>query len=322
MTRIIAIAIVLLACSAARNVAAEQLVPSEPSAEVEAVALTSVFAAPDATLDAFVASDSSSSEPAAADSARKPGLEPRARRAVGNFFSDGWVIVTSPTRVRGTGLLWLGLALGAEAAIYANDQEIYDAIVRNREAPVMKAALDVGDWIEPVGFMGRTNPIYVAALGAGYAFNVRPLRTIPTEILESHLLAGGVRNLGKALVGRRHPYENMGPYEFDFGHGTSFPSGHTSVAFELATIASMNARSLPVTIAAYSLATTLALQRVESRNHWPSDVFAAATYGTLVARTVVTLHERREKAGASNVSLLPHVSSDGQMVGLRLTRTF
>ena len=39
--------------------------------------------------------------------------------------------------------------------------------------------------------------------------------------------------------------------------------------------------------AAYSLATAGAIQRVESLNHWPSDVFIAAAYGTFVAHTVV-----------------------------------
>jgi membrane-associated phospholipid phosphatase len=170
--------------------------------------------------------------------------------------------------------------------------------------------------------MGKTNPFYIAALGAGYAFNVRTLRTIPTEILESHLLAGGIRNVGKLLVGRKHPYEHEGPYQFDFGKGTSFPSGHTSVVFELATIASMNARSLPVTIGAYALATTVALQRIDSLNHWPSDVFVAATYGTLVARTVVQLHEQRESGRDHGTTLVPHISDDGRLLGVKLSRTF
>ena len=48
----------------------------------------------------------------------------------------------------------------------------------------------------------------------------------------AHFIAGGIRNVGKFIVGRRHPYEDQGPRSFEFGHGTSFPSGHTSVLFE------------------------------------------------------------------------------------------
>jgi len=131
-----------------------------------------------------------------------------------------------------------------------------------------------------------------------------------------------VRNLGKIMVGRRHPYENVGPYEYEFAKGTSFPSGHTSVVYELATIATMNTHSLPVAIAGYSLATCVAVQRIESRNHWPSDVFIAGLYGTLVARTVVHQHEKREAKAAQGMLILPEISNDARWMGVRLTRDF
>ena len=317
----VATALLILAPPTARVATATGIVPLELSGVSADSVPGSAAGAPDSSLRDSLR-DSALAAPSLRGSTPKSGLGARAKRAVGSFVSDGWVVVTSPCRVRGAGLVWAGAAIGVEAALFANDQEISDAVVRNREAPVFGGLIDVGSSIEPVGFMGRTNPIYVGALAAGYALNVRALRTIPTEILESHLLAGGVRNLGKVIVGRRHPYENAGPYEFDFGHGTSFPSGHTSVVFELATIASMNAHLLPVTIVAYSLATSLALQRIESGNHWPSDVFIAAVYGTLVSRTVVKLHETREKERGRTTSLLPRFSDDGRLVGVQLMRRF
>lgn len=317
-----AIAIVLFSCSTARMAAAEPLDLLEPPGTFEAALPESTAGAPESAPSAPLAPDSVTAQPAPAVTPPKLGMGARARRAVGNFASDGWAVVKGPFEARGTRLLLMAGTLGAGAVIYNNDQDILDATLRNRDEPALKAVIDVGNGIEPVGLMGRTNPIYAAALAAGYAFNIRVLRTIPTEILESHLIAGGVRNVGKVLVGRRHPYEHVGPYEFDFGHGTSFPSGHTSVGFELATIASMNARSLPVTIVAYSLATALAVQRVESLNHWPSDVFIAAAYGTMVARTVVSLHEKREAKQAPGFSLLPELSDDGRVTGVRVTRSF
>lgn len=321
------LAMIFLACSTARaavgqpTVLFELLPPSAADEQPEGAA------APDSMVADTLAADSVAvpaavAPPVAGSSASRPGIGARTKRAVGNFFSDGWYIASSPARAGGTDFLWIGAAIGAEAVLFANDQEIFDAVRREQDSPVLKEVLQLGSNIEPVGFMGKTIPFYLAALGAGYAFDVRPLRTIPAEIIESHLLAGGFRNLGKLLVGRKHPYENEGPYEFKFGKGTSFPSGHTSVAFELATIASMNAKSLPVTIAAYSLATTIAVERVNSRNHWPSDVFIAATYGTLVARTVVNLHEKRTREGAASVSILPEFSDEGRVVGVRVARSF
>lgn len=268
--------------------------------------------------------DTSAVPPSPPDAARPPerlGFGGRLKRATTNFLEDGWVVVSSPARVRGVGFLWLAGVIGAEAAIYANDQEIHDAVLRNRHEPVFRNVIDVGETVEPIGFMGRTNPYYFVAAGLGYAVRFAPLREIPTEILESHFIAGGIRNVGKYLVGRRHPYEDRGPRAFDFGHGTSFPSGHTSVLFELATITSAHAHFLPYSVAAYSVASALALQRVSSENHWPSDVFIAAVYGTLTARTVVRLHRERtlERLG---VVVTPWTTTNGQVAGLALTRKF
>ena len=305
-----ALLVTMVLVSSAGNTARAQGVPPDSVVALETTAAESLGTEP------VVVS-------APADEPERPGLGVRFRRAVGNFGSDAWIVSTSPFRARGKELLLMAAVLGAEGVIYANDQDILDAVLRNRNEPVLKQTIDIGTKIEPVGFMGKTNVIYLASLGAGYALNIRALRTIPTQILESHFIAGGVRNIGKLLVGRQHPRDGNGPYEFKFGDGTSFPSGHTSVAYELATIASMNAKSLPVTIASYSLATAIAVQRVESLNHWPSDVFIAAVYGTMVARTVVKQHEKRERERAQgHVMILPALDEQGDLVGVRVLRTF
>jgi hypothetical protein len=303
---------------------AQPIPPEPPQGTLPASFAAETMASDSIAVDSLIAPSVGASVTVVPTGARaeKPGLAARLGRAAGNFGSDVWIVSTSPLRLRGKGLLLTAAVLGTEAVIYANDQEILDAIVRNRDEPVLKETIDVGTRIEPVGFMGRTNAIYMAALGAGYALNVRPLRTIPTEILESHFIAGGVRNLAKLLVGRQHPSDGKGPYDFKFGHGTSFPSGHTSVVYELATIATMNTHSVPVGIASYSLATALAIQRVESLNHWPSDVFIAAVYGTLVARTVVQQHEKRERGLVQGMLILPHIDERGELVGVRVSRTF
>jgi len=250
------------------------------------------------------------------------GLVGRAGRGVTNFGSDVWAVVSGPFRSR-TSLMWTGAAVAVTAVLYSNDQPILDAVVRNRNETVMKQVVDAGTKVEPLGLMGRTNPYYMGALAAGYVLNVPPMRTVALEILESHMIAGGIRNVGKILVGRHHPYDNQGPYAFEFATGTSFPSGHTSVGYELATILTMNTHSLPVGVASYGLATALAVQRVESRNHWPSDVFVAGVYGTLVAHTVVkqhTLREQRDHHGPPYV-VMPDIGDDGRL-GIRVTTRF
>ena len=46
-------------------------------------------------------------------------------------------------------------------------------------------------------------------------------------------------------------------------------------------------------VVCFGAATSVAIQRIESKGHWPSDVFLSAAFGTVVARTVVSRWERR-----------------------------
>jgi membrane-associated phospholipid phosphatase len=242
-----------------------------------------------------------------ADSARREaaalGLAPEGERTSasrGNFatvfLSDLGHVLSSPARMNRRAALWTALVAGGAAVLYANDAELYEATQRAQGSALYDAlAGDLGDFIEPVGNMGNTNAFYAAGWAAGHAFQVRGLKVIPFQILESHAISGGIRNLAELSVGRSRPSAGRGPRHFESGEGTSFPSGHASVAFELATILSHHARWHPVTVAAYGLATVMAVQRVDSDSHWPSDVFVAAITGHVIARAIVARQDQRER---------------------------
>jgi hypothetical protein len=84
----------------------------------------------------------------------------------------------------------------------------------------------------------------------------------------------------KFLVGRERPNQSDGdPYEF---HGPSseyqsFPSGHTSNAFAIATVFADKNPNMKWIY--YGLATCVGLSRIQSRSHFLSDVFVGATIG-------------------------------------------
>lgn len=234
-------------------------------------------------------------ERAAADSARESlGLARRAGHALYSFGSDIVYVATSPTRMTVRSALTATAVLVTAGALYAYDQELYDASRRNDGNDFYRAVIDVGEFFEPVGFMGGTMKYYVGIAAAGYALDAEPMVEIPLQIVESHLIAGGIRNLAKIAFGRRRPFEGYGARQFDPGTGTSLTSGHASVIFEVATILSHHANRAPVTFLCYGAATTVALQRIHSGNHWASDVWLGAAIGTAVARVVVRRHEWRK----------------------------
>lgn len=236
------------------------------------------------------------------------------------FFEDAWYVASSPARMNRESLAWTAGFVAAGAVIYANDQEILDAIQRSRDDDVLKALVWLGDRWEPVGHMGKTNKYYLGALAVGLATRYEPLERVPAEILQSHLTAGALRNLGKVAVGRRRPFEGEGPDAFAPPDGTSFPSGHASVVFELAAIAAHETRdtpfSIPVSTVAHFAAGSVSLQRLTSESHWPSDVYAAAISGALISRTLLARRDARYAAEAAEEAARPPRAE------VRLTPTF
>ncbi len=86
----------------------------------------------------------------------------------------------------------------------------------------------------------------------------------------------------KNLVGRIRPYDAVGGIELlipalsDF----SFPSGHTLVCFEAATVL-LRRTSRPIGITALALAAAVAFSRLYLYVHYPTDVLAGILLGVL-----------------------------------------
>jgi hypothetical protein len=210
--------------------------------------------------------------------------------------------------------LWTAGAVAATAVILAQDEAIRDGFVRSRENQVYDAMRDVGGKLEPLGQMVNTLPYWGGAAILATAFQVDPVQDLCLDVLESHLISGAIRNSAKFVAGRERPDPQKGPYEF-WNLGTSFPSGHTSVVFELATIATRRTRRaplalrIPVGVVAYGLATCVGMERVDSGTHWPSDVFVGAVSGAVIAGTVADRNETRRALVA------PQLGAAGQPVG-------
>jgi membrane-associated phospholipid phosphatase len=96
----------------------------------------------------------------------------------------------------------------------------------------------------------------------------------------------------KVAFNRERPDKPMGNGSF-WGGGRSFPSGHATATWSLATVVARRYRDKPlVGISAYGVATAVSFARVGGLNHYPSDVFVGAAIGTLVGRFV--LHHRSQ----------------------------
>ncbi len=171
----------------------------------------------------------------------------------------------------------------------------------------------MGEFFEPVGYMGYTIKYYLGALAIGYVAGLKPVVHICSDILESYFITTGPKHALNALVGRERPDKGHGPRSFGIEGAQSFPSGHAINIFELATVMAHHVDFIGFQVAAYGIASTVCLQRITSYSHWPSDVYISSIYGFLVAREIFRLNQSRR------VKITPINLNGGEGLGLSVT---
>ena len=142
------------------------------------------------------------------------------------------------------------------------------------------------------------------------------------EVGEAAVLSVLLTGVFKAAVGRERP-NVQGNNSASFHPGsfsddrTSFPSGHTALAFSLAAV--LQDTDLPVFVKAipFALAGVTAWARVHDNRHWVSDTVAGALIGYGVGRFVV---HRNAGRGVNIGYILPQVYDRGW--GVAWVRTF
>lgn len=143
-----------------------------------------------------------------------------------------------------------------------------------------------------------------ALLIAGVLFNHENMRESGRDAIEAGVLAYVLDTLVKRAVGRERPSESNGRTVFVPGsRHDSFPSGHATEAFAVASVISARSKSWIIPVIAYSAATIVAIDRVNTRDHFASDVLAGAFLGSAVGHFIVNRHGEKEKGVLSKAHL-------------------
>lgn len=185
-------------------------------------------------------------------------------------------------------LLRWGEVLGVVAvtgAALAADQSIRDRL-HDPHDRIGRTMSDIGN-----GF-GDGVIVYSSLLGlsvGGKALGMPGLYGVASRALKSTLLSGGAAMALKTLGGRDRPLNSIdnpyGFHPFRF-QDNSLPSGHTAVAFALATSLARETPDQWSDIGFFTLATLTAYARMHDDKHWASDVVLGAGIGILSARFV------------------------------------
>ena len=233
-----------------------------------------------------------------------------------NIAKDFKYLATSPTRLDAkSAFITLG-AVGVGVGLYFSDENIRDFFQDHQNSffdDLAPAAEKFGYWPAGLGFVALYG-------GSGYLMQNEKMQETSFLALESFLVANSISVSVKYATGRARPKRDKGsksfePFSFKTSD-TSFPSGHTTTAFSLASVFADEYANPWVDVLAYGLASLTAWERLYDDKHWASDVWAGFILGTVVGKSVVYLHKKTDLSAY----LLPLFGQDAY--GLMLVGRF
>lgn len=240
-------------------------------------------------------------------------VSPLSREYAKLLVLDTMHTLTAPTRWDREEWKIFSLYAAGIGAIMSLDNPIYEEIQRNRTESMDDFASAVQGFgsYPSFGIMG-------AFYAAGALLDNERAKTVAMDAFASSLVSAGMITATlKVVVGRNRPNEEEGAYRFKpFGSDHSFPSGHTTQAFSLASVIAEHYDERWIDITSYGIATLVGLARIEQEAHFPSDVVAGAVIGILVGKAIV----RYNKGYRTGITLTPR--GDSQAMGAYLQVEF
>ncbi len=202
--------------------------------------------------------------------------------------------VTAPVRWQGKDWLNVAAIAGTTLAITAIDQPVNE-FFKTHKTDALTSLSTYG--LEPL------SNYYALAAIAGFmahgtlAKNSRS-RSTALIAMESFVISTLLVKIPKYAAGRIRPnaWWDPGPDEWlGPNNGKSFPSGHTTTAFAVASVIAWQYKDTPwVPATVYSLATMAGLSRVYDNRHWLSDIFGGAVFGIVTGRFICKQHQNSQ----------------------------
>jgi membrane-associated phospholipid phosphatase len=201
----------------------------------------------------------------------------------------------------GYNLAALGIGAGASLTLSQTDA---DAEIQDDLSDSMGDLAKIGD-------IGGREVTLVGIIASTYIFGrlVGDAKLVETgkALIEAEILRAVMTKIIKVSTDRERP--NGGEDRFS----SSFPSGHASGSFALASVFDVM-YGHKIGIPLYTLAGFVGFSRLSDNKHFLSDVLFGAVLGTVVGRTVANIHKKEDD---DKFSLVPY--SDGSSAGLMLT---
>ena len=212
------------------------------------------------------------------------------------YFKSFWPgfkgVITEPVRWSKGEFIAAGSILAAGGILYTQDLRIADFFQKHRTEQLDKLN---EYFFDPFGKMYYTIPLMAGFYTYGAFAKKNKPKAVAMDFVRASLYSGVIVTVMKHLAHRHRPYQTDprnpylwdGPFTDDWNH-TSFPSGHTIMAWTFASVLANHYKDqLWVPITVYSIAAMEGVARMYADKHWSTDVLIGAALGYAIGTYVV-----------------------------------
>ncbi len=198
-----------------------------------------------------------------------------------DFFNTGKNLFNSPGKFNPNDWLTLSAVTVATASSFLIDEELKSFSLNNR-SNFADGLFRIDDYYHVEAVIIITTGTYLY----GLASRNEKTRQLGLHLAEASVYAGIINAAIKFITGRARPFTEEGEssfdfFNFDFAH-TSFPSGHTTLAFAFSTVMANEHKNIFWKAGWFTASALVGAARMYNNKHWLSDVVLGAAIGYFV----------------------------------------
>jgi membrane-associated phospholipid phosphatase len=227
-----------------------------------------------------------------------------------SYYYDSKSFLMSPAKWKAKQWIELGVVTGIGVLAYTQDENIQKYFVSHQST----AADNLSKYVfEPIGNGIGTSVIIGGLYAGGLLAKDNRLAGSSLTAAKAFIVSAVIAQTVKQLTHRHRPYQDEIPDHDQWEgpiadiHYTSFPSGHSTAAFSLATVFAMEySNTIWVPVLAYTMATGTAISRLYDNDHWASDVVIGSALGFVTGRFMW----KQSRKGNGRLVILPKVGTN------------
>jgi PAP2 superfamily len=220
-------------------------------------------------------------------------IEESAEKDFGKFFEVGGDILTAPKDFESDDWIKLSATIGVTGLALLVDNDVKKFSQTNK-TEFLNTVFKIDEYYH-IELMAAS---IVVLYGYGLIDKNKEVRNVSLRLAEATVYSSLINLSIKFLSGRSRPFYSESSYDFSplkvIYEQTSFPSGHSTLAFAYSTVMAKEHQNFFWKFGWYSLAVLTAYARVYNNQHWFSDIIFGSAIGFFVGE-FVNNHPKKKK---------------------------